>query len=464
MSPRAELAAGGKPDTFHEHARDVPVVERCDVLVCGGGPAGIAAAIAAARGGARTHLLELHGCLGGIWTAGALSWILDPADKPGIMRELVVELERRAEGTWRPGNKFATDPEVMKLLLEEMCLDAGVTVHLLTRVVGAARDSRDRLAVALTESKSGRQAWAAEVFVDATGDGDLAAQAGCGFDVGHPETGATQPMSLIAVLTGPRFEDVRQFTTHANGKALLLAEMERAGVSPSYSNPTLICIRDGLFILMANHEYGVAATDADAITRATLRARAEVHRLVVGLRSLGGVWRDLRLVTTGSQIGVREARRINGRYTVTTEDLLAGARHEDAICRVRFPIDVHSPDPSKSKGIASVGRTMRSQPYDIPLRALIARDVDGLLLAGRCISGDFLAHSSYRVTGNAVTLGQAAGALAALAVHSHRLPHDVPWPEVRAALDSLEGAGGTTASPAGQPAPAPSPEPVLAPT
>ena len=180
-------------DVFLESQRTLPVAQRCDVLVCGGGPAGVAAAIAAARAGAETHLLELHGCLGGVWTAGALSWILDPAEKPGLMREVVQELQRRASGTWRPGRKFAADPEVVKLLLEEMCLEAGVTPHLLTRVVAAARDSTNRLAVAVTKSKSGRLAWKAEVFVDATGDGDLAAQAGCGYDVGHPETGECQP-------------------------------------------------------------------------------------------------------------------------------------------------------------------------------------------------------------------------------------------------------------------------------
>src|SRR5688572_21240955 len=190
------------PNVHSESAREIPVVAQCDVLVSGGGPAGVAAAIAAARAGARTHLIELHGCLGGVWTAGALSWILDPADKPGIMREIIVELERRSRGTWRPGAKFAADPEVVKLLLEELCLEAGVTVHLLTRVVAAARGADNRLAVVVTESKSGRQAWAARAFVDATGDGDLAAQAGCGFDVGHPATGQCQPMSLIAVLTG----------------------------------------------------------------------------------------------------------------------------------------------------------------------------------------------------------------------------------------------------------------------
>jgi hypothetical protein len=185
----------------------------------------------------------------------------------------------------------------------------------------------------------------------------------------------------------------------------------------------------------------VAATDADAISAATLRARAEVHRLVSGLRSLGGVWRDLRLVATGEQIGVREGRRIRGHYTVTAEDLLAGRRHEDAVCRVTFPVDVHATRLEHGGSFEAVNRTHRSVPYDIPVRALIARDVDGLLLAGRCISGDFLAHSSYRVTGNAVTMGQAAGALGALAARSGRRPQDVPWAEVRAALDALDNPG-----------------------
>ena len=107
--------------------------------------------------------------------------------------------------------------------------------------------------------------------------------------------------------------------------------------------------------------------------------------MVDGLRGLGGVWQDLQLVSTGAQIGVREGRRIHGRYTVTTEDLLAGARHEDAICRVAFPVDVHSPDPTRSTAIDPTSRALKSQPYDIPLRALIARDVDGLVMAGRCI-------------------------------------------------------------------------------
>lgn len=199
------------------------------------------------------------------------------------MAEITGELERRgARATRVPGGKnLAYDVEAMKLLLEEMCLEAGVEVRLHTRVVAAARDSENRLAVVITESKSGREAWAAKAFVDATGDGDLGKLAGCGFDMGHPETGAVQPMSLIGLVTGIRFSEVEPFVGGSLNapKERLLAEMHRAGVSPSYAKPTLFRIHEKLFALMANHQYNTDATDADAVTRATLEARREVHGL-----------------------------------------------------------------------------------------------------------------------------------------------------------------------------------------
>jgi hypothetical protein len=427
--------------TFLESEREVPVVEQTDVVICGGGPAGVCAAIAAARTGAQTRLIEVHGCLGGVWTSSALSWIIDSANKPGIMAEITEELERRgARATRVPGGKnYAYDVEAMKLLLEERCVEAGVDVRLHTRVVAASRDRDNRLCVVITESKSGREAWTAKVFVDATGDGDLGAWAGCGFDVGHPETGAVQPMSLMALVTGIQFDEVEPFVGGAmqEPKQRLLAEMARAGVSPSYAGPTLFRIRDDLFALMANHQYGAYAHDAQAITKATLEARAEVHRLVKALRTLGGIWQDLRIVATGEQIGVREGRRIHGRYVVVAEDLRDGTTHDDAICRVTFGFDVHSTNSFRSKGIES--KPYKSKPYDIPLRALIAKDVDGLLLAGRCISGDFQAHSSYRVTGNAASMGQAAGVCAALSVSLSCLPHEVPFDAVKEKMDVLNG-------------------------
>jgi flavin-dependent dehydrogenase len=182
------------PATYHEPARVLPVVQEADVIVCGAGPAGVAAAIAAGRAGARTCLIEVHGCLGGVWTAGQLAWVFD-IEKPGLARELTQALDRRGARIGENQERYAYDIEAMKLLLEHLCTEAGVGVRLHTRVVAAACDPSNRLCTVVTESKSGREAWRGKVFVDATGDGDLAAQAGCGFDLGHPDTGQVQPMT-----------------------------------------------------------------------------------------------------------------------------------------------------------------------------------------------------------------------------------------------------------------------------
>lgn len=424
-------------EMYYESRQELPVVDQADVVVCGGGPAGVAAAVAAARTGASTRLLEVHGCLGGIWTSGLLVWLLDVANQPGIMTEITGELQRRGVRATRGGTDYAYDVEVMKLLLEEMCGAAGVRLQLHTRAVAAGRDPATGISHAVTESKSGRQAWRAKVFVDATGDGDLAALAGCGFDLGREGTRECQPMSLECLIMGVKADDIATFIGGgaSEPKKRLLAEMKRAGVDPSYAAPTIFRIRDDLFCLAANHEYGASAIDAAQITQATIRARAELHRIVDALRALGGPWANVRIAATGEQIGVREGRRIHGLYRVTVDDLLAGARHEDAVCRVTFPIDVHSTDPSKGKAYG--GENRRTKPYDIPLRALVSRDVENLLVAGRCISGDFLAHSSYRVSGPVVSMGQAAGVTAAIAAKTGRRPKDVPWAEVGPGIERL---------------------------
>jgi hypothetical protein len=140
-------------------------------------------------------------------------------------------------------------------------------------------------------------------------------------------------------------------------------------------------------------------------------------------------------VATAEQIGVREGRRIHGQYKVSVQDLVEGTRHDDAVCRVLFGADVHSPKPLETKGVRREG--VKAKAYDIPYRALIARDVKALLLAGRCISGDFIAHSSYRVTGNAVAMGEVAGVAAAVAAASGRLPDEVPWAQICSRRDEL---------------------------
>ena len=439
MTAQNQVSSPINQDNVSESARTTPIARTADVVVCGGGPAGIAAAFAAAAAGARTVLLESGGCLGGVWTAGLLGYILDAKPDSPVTRRLVDELDRlggekrlselssKVGYAWAK-NSFIYDAEAMKWVLERECLRLGVTVQLHTRVCAVVRDG-GRIQAVVTESKSGRQAWTAGVVIDATGDGDVAAQAGCAFDLGRPGSGEVQPLTLMCMVTTPFPERLKPLAF--GGGVSLLKALKEAGVKTSYGAAVMFRVRDDLYAFMMNHRYG-SGLDAAELTRATFEARTEIHETVRALRALGGVWEGFQVVATAPQIGVREGRRIRGRAQVTVADLVAGTVQADGICRVTFPIDVHST--SKDSGEAfDADNKIRSQPYDIPLRALMAADVDNLLLAGRCISGDFLAHSSYRVTGNAVATGEAAGVLAALAVKTGREPAQVAWAEFQAA-------------------------------
>ena len=430
----------GSADTglCSEAAREVPLNADADVIVCGAGPAGVTAAIAAARAGAKVRLFEAHGALGGVWTNSLLGYLLD-FDKPGFNQELVRRLRERDAINGEGMNGLSYQPEEMKVLLEELCADAGVKVQLHTRVAAAQREGR-ALRTILTESKSGRQAWQAPVFIDTTGDGDVGALAGCEFEIGKDAACPCQPMTMYALLVVKEISalaglihGVGNNGQHVGPKAFR-EELARAGVTPSYGGACVFPIHGNLVLLMANHEYGINATDAAQVTEATFRARGEVHRIVRALRKLGGPWDDVQIVATPEQIGIRDGRRIKGRYFLTKEDLVTGGRQDDAVARATFPVDIHALTAEDNKKAAYHSAGVRTRPYDIPLRALIARDVDGLMMAGRCISGDFIAHASYRVTGNAVAMGEAAGVTAALAASRATPPHDVPWSEVRALL------------------------------
>ncbi|MEZ6039897.1 MAG: FAD-dependent oxidoreductase [Planctomycetaceae bacterium] len=431
LQTRGQLSADGTQ--LLEQQRAIPVAGRSDVLVCGGGPAGIAAALAAARSGASVQLIEVAGCLGGVWTAGLLTKILDAENKSGIMAELLQAFADRGSSVAIQTHGTVYDPEIAKLVLEELCVAAGVKIRLHTRLVGTVTDDRNRVVAVLTESKSGREAWRADRFVDCSGDGDLAAHAGCRFDVGIGIDCECQPMSMLALLTGVDPDTIRPFIRESGGaaKSRLLKLMEDNGVTPSYRAPTLRHLHSGIYSLMTNHEYGVSAFDANAITEATIRARREIHEIVQGLRKLGEPWTNLAVVATAEQIGVREGRRIKGRYEITAKDLADGLQHPQAVCRAKFPIDVHA---LSGHGNMEIDRDFKKgglKPYDIPYPALVAADVDGLLMAGRCISGDFIAHSSYRVTGNSVPMGEAAGLAAAVSIKKNVMPHELDWQQIK---------------------------------
>lgn len=421
LGGEGSVALADDAQAIAEPARKTRVCAQADVVVCGGGPAGVAAALAAARSGARVIIVEQAGCLGGIWTSGLLSYWLDIRNKQGLTEELMTRIEAAGGGGFSPkGIRTGVfDVEVTKLVLENLCEEHQVELFYHSRVV-AVQKAGGRLTHVIIESKSGREAIAAHSFIDCTGDGDLGALAGCGFALGDPEDGKLQPMSMIALVSGiqaqeitPFYNDIDDRQPWAAPKDRLYAAMAAGGHAPSYAKPSFFRVRDDLFILMANHEYGVSGINQRDVTRATVRARKDVHASVDALRKQGGIWKNVRIVATPEQIGVREGRRLHGRYTVTLDDLKEGRSFDDAVCKVTFGIDIHALDPKKNKGIDAA--PVRVKPYDIPLRALMAKEVEGLYFAGRCISGDFFAHASYRVTGNAVAMGEAAGRAAAQA-------------------------------------------------
>jgi len=388
-----------------------------DLVVAGGGPAGIAAAVTAGRRGLKVALLESQGALGGVWTSGLLSCLLG-FDQSPMDREFVERLRRwEAVSPRKPGARHAWiyEPEYMKRVCEDMCEEAGVEFVFNSPVVAAVREGH-RVAAAVTESKSGRREWRGRYFMDCTGDGDFAAQAGCGFSVGgNSGSNGEQPASLIALvmLPGPvpaaciANDDANFVPVELNAKAAFRKELERVGVSPSYGAPTLFRLRGSLYALMANHEYGVKVDDAAEITRATVRARREVIDMVDALAKKGGEpWRGARVVTTAAQLAHRRARRIHGRYTLKLEDLLEGRRFADGVASCDFCLDVHAVTRElNAKNPIAVPKGCKVKPYQIPLGACQAKDVDNLYMAGRCISGEFLPQASYRITGAAVGMG-----------------------------------------------------------
>ena len=416
----------------HEAPRRTPVAADVDVLVVGGGPAGVAAALAAAQSGARTLCIERHGMLGGVWTAGLLNPLFDANNKGWIVQQLIDRLT--AAGAWRKWNWTHTfDTETMKLVLEQMMGEAGAEWWYQSMVVDAIVED-GRVRGAIVESKAGREAVLAKVVIDCSGDGDLAARAGAGFDLGRAGDGLCQPMTMMFEVEG-----LGAFPEQQSSEVLfdhMQEVMKRTGkVMLPFGRaryvPWIIHLpQPGTGAVQATHVYGVNALDPRELTRATVEARRQAHELVKVLRGTPHL-QGLRITQTAAAIGVREARRVRGRYCLTLEDISAGRRFDDAVTFGTFPLDVHEVNP-KDKVRSS--RIVKTMPYEIPLRSLLPAGLEGLLVAGRCISGTHEAHASYRVTGTCMGMGQAAGLAAALAAAENVPPASLVGGALKPAL------------------------------
>jgi hypothetical protein len=404
---------GESRQTLHCEA---PVAAKVDVLVCGGGPSGCAAALYAARAGAKTLLVESMPFLGGVWTAVGVSHLIAGRGFDGLN----AEIHRRLPVHQVFGRNIYVIEE-MKLLLDALMAEAGVTTQFYSRAVAVARDGA-RLRGVFTASKSGLEFIEAGVVIDTTGDGDVAAAAGCAFEMGRSFDGRTQPVTLFGTIGGYRGEP-------AKGGALVKI-LQKGGWRPSYPPVTLFPQpgQPGVFQLMATQFYSVNATNVRELSQAEIRGREEIRKCVEVFREHGGDdWKDAYLIKTGPAIGVRETRRIRGRYYLTWEDLDRGARFEDGVTEIRTGSNIHpvdNPYEAPPSGLPAPPK-FRTRPYEIPYRCLVAADVENLLVAGRCISGDCYALGSYRLTGNVVRTGEAVGLAAAMAVEQRVPPSEL---------------------------------------
>jgi hypothetical protein len=434
-----------------------------DVLVVGGGNAGCAAALAAARCGARTLLIERYGFLGGTATASMVGpWMTFHSGSDrivgGIAEEIVERLVARGAS---PGHVpdasdyVATitpfDPEAHKALLFEMMTEAGVSLLLHAYFLDALCEDGAVRGVGVA-TVGGRRTYEAALTIDASADAYVAASAGVGLQQGD-ERGRVQPASLMfrlshvdlaetAAYLRARPDQMRSSLPVAERDAHALTAV--AGLYDLWQNARERGAVDvprelvSFFATPYPDEVTVNMTrvvdidplDPDDLTRAEVEARRQVMQLFDFFRRDVPGFARARLAATATQIGIRESRRIVGAYTLTRDDVLQARTFDDAVARSAYPIDIHNPSGSGT----TTHRLPPGASYEIPYRCLVPERVEALLVAGRCISTTHEALASTRLTPTVMTLGQAAGTAAVLAVRSGARPRDVDAAALRAQL------------------------------
>jgi hypothetical protein len=386
----------------------------CDVLVCGGGSAGLAAAVAAARSGASTILLERYGFCGGICVT-ALVHTFDGVRNcrnndqfvvGGVPLEVICELGKSGGLATEdnPPECLTFDPEALKSVADGMLCRAGVQVLYHLFAVEVVRDG-DEIRSVIAAGKEGLWEISARQVIDTTGDGDVSCFAGAPFEK-DPQMQAMSQHFRIGGLKGDR-----SWRELENSCRRAMDDAYAADRAPKYGGPWIIRIRAGEVTLNCTRLFGDGAKTED-LTRNEMEGRRDMLTVRNIFREALPEFRDSFILASGVQIGVREARRVNGDYQITGADVLEGRRFDDAIAMGAWPIDIH---PVDGRVGVHPHKENPPEPYQIPVRVLLAKGPANLLVAGRCLSATHEAHGSTRVSGTAMAVGQAAGTLAALA-------------------------------------------------
>ncbi|MBO4885548.1 MAG: FAD-dependent oxidoreductase [Clostridia bacterium] len=423
---------------YYEPARQIPVAAETDVLVVGGGPAGFSAAINAARQGVRVILIETAGAVGGIATIGMMSHFTGSV-KSRFYEELLSRMAERNEGDQKGVRTVTIDTEQLKTLCLDMLVEAGVELRLYTMACAAIVED-GRVKGVITESKSGRQAIMAKEVVDATGDGDIAADAGVEYHKGREGDGLMQPVTIMFKVAGVDYSRAvfpGSFETTVDTPKGELQALAREKL-PFPAGHVLLyrSTLPGVVTCNMTNSIDIDGTDAQSLTKGEQVCRSQLNAIVAFLREYVPGYENCFLISSASLLGVRETRHFKGLYTLTKEDILNCTLFEDWVVReARFNFDVHNLTGASLDKTGVQKYYPKDNYYSIPYRCLLPAGVDGLLLAGRNISGTHMAHSNYRVMPMCVAMGEAAGVAAALAALRGVDPKEVPAAAIQAVIE-----------------------------
>lgn len=392
--------------------RTIKVTDEYDVLVCGGGLSGVAAALAAARDGARVGLIENTGKLGGVAVTGLLGAVSGQQIHPekvvaGILPEFISRCQDRngvSDGGWCA----VFDPEILNNVLLEMLVEPGVDLQLYTRVTEAVRED-DKIEHAIISGKGTLSALAAKIFIDATGDGDLAFAAGCDYEYGREEDGLAQSATLVFRIGGVELDKVPPTPE--------ITELWRkCGPKEVPTNHAAIkYLRHpgtaGEIIINMTHILCCDGTSCRELTRARIEGGIQSEKVLDFFRKHIPGFATAFINCTAESIGIRETRRFPGDYCLTLDDALSGRDFPDQIARCWWSIDVHNPNAVHTGSMHSLDKS-----FGIPYRCITPREMKNLYIAGRPISADHLAFSSSRIASTCLAVGEAAGTASVLAL------------------------------------------------
>jgi len=402
-----------------------------DVAVVGGGTGGVPAAVAAARSGARTALFERYGFLGGMATAGLVNPYMgwhagEKALTAGIFAEIIEGL-KSAGGLHENGHTF--DEEILKLVLDRFVREAGVEVFFHSTFV-TCRCEGGAVTSASFVSKGGPFEVEAGCFIDATGDGDLAAAAGARVEVGRGEDGLCQPMTLCFRAAGIEGAwDLAKVRKVLN-EVYLAAKAQGRVENPREDILVFPTMRPDVLHFNTTRIVGLSPLSPGELTRAEFEGRRQAAELMELFRREAPGFENAYLQKSAMLTGVRESRRVMGHYVLTADDVLKARKFPDAVACSRYPIDIHNP--------SGEGTVIRHVPegdwYEIPYRCIVPRGVGNLLMASRTVSATHEAHASLRVMPVVSAIGEAAGTAAAMACRDGRAPAEIDTDELRSAL------------------------------